>query len=154
MTRSARAIETYLRLTLKRIGRHGQLSELRSLMMGDAFINDLISLAPRQRLAIMVEAAGLMVRLRDQIGPLTIDTPTKAPKWTPEMIARLRDAHAKYGDDEDIARALSITRKAAERARLRYIGPHQRPSTALAPNALQTEAAWEPSGRPIRPEAP
>src|SRR5215831_4544781 len=114
MGRSAKAIDTSLRLRLKRIGRQGQLAELRSLMMSDGFLSDLLSLPPRQRVAVIVEAAALMFRLREQIGPLITDTPSKALKWTPEMIRRLREAHAKYGHDEDVARALSITPRAAE----------------------------------------
>src|SRR5262249_20669918 len=117
MTRSAKAIETTLRLRIRRIGSHGQLSELRSVMMDDRFMSDLACLPPRQRLAVMVEASALLMRFQEQIGPLITATMTKAPKWTPEMIAQLRCAYAKYGDDEDVARALSITRKAAERAR-------------------------------------
>jgi hypothetical protein len=108
MARSAKAIETKLRLRLQRIARRGQLSELRSVMVGDGFMSDLASLTPRQRLAVMVEASALLLRLQEQIGPLVGDTPTKAAKWTPEMIARLRDALAKYGDGEDVARALTL----------------------------------------------
>ena len=122
-------------------------------MMDDRFVSDLACLPPRQRLAVMVEASALLMRLQEQIGSLITATMTKAPKWTPEMIAKLRCAYAKYGDDEDVARALSITRKAAERARLRYIGRQQRSSMALVPSALRREPAWEPSGRPISVDA-
>ena len=91
-----------------------------------------------------------MFRLREQIGPLITDTPSKALKWTPEMIRRLREAHAKYGHDEDVARALSITPRAAERARLRYIGHRcHAQSIAPAPSALQRKATWERPGQPM-----
>lgn len=120
--RSAQAAFLHISRSLERIERYGDLRALRKFIGSEEFTRNLFSADPGRRSHVLFDAGRIETKFRRQIGPLIKVTRTKAAKWNEVMIARLRKAEEMYGDDEDIARALRITVKAAARARLRYIG--------------------------------
>lgn len=108
--------------SLEKIARSGDIRALREFLGGEHFMREFARLVPDRRHQVLVVATDLMATLKAKIGPIVKVTATKAFKWNDVMIARLRKAEAQYGNDEDIARALGLTVKAAARARLRYVG--------------------------------
>jgi hypothetical protein len=113
------AVSTTITRALARIR---NIRELRTYLASEAFVTGVMALDPGRRLQVMVKTGDMMAAFQKRLGPLVKETASKAPKWNEAMIARLRRAHAQYGNDEDVARALGITVSAAERARFRFIG--------------------------------
>lgn len=130
MKTSSQSAFISLTRSLDRIARSGDIRALRTFLASDGFIRDFVKLDPEPRQRVLTITSALMGRLKARIGPIVRETATKASKWNDLLVARLRKAEARYGDDEDIARALGLTIKAAARARLRYIGPRARPAYA------------------------
>jgi len=72
----------------------------------------------------MTKALGAMGRTQAALTPQA-PLPSRwsmRVRWTPELIAALRQADARYGEDRAIARALGIPFANAKRARARYVG--------------------------------
>ena len=79
-------------------------------------------LSGQQRMTISALVGERQVLLMGRERPVPTTTESKASKWTPDFIAKLKAAERKHGSDIGIARELGLTKKAAARARLRYIG--------------------------------
>lgn len=125
MKNQSHAAFVSLNKTLEKIAHTGSIRTLREFLSSETFMREFGRLHPRNRHQVLTLVSDLMSRFKAKIGPLVRETATKAFKWNDVMIARLKAAEAKYGDDEDVARALGVTVKAAARARLRYIGPRE-----------------------------
>ncbi len=124
--KNAHATYTSLSTQLVQIERTGDIRRLRALLASDSFAQSLLRMDAGRRQYLLIASGRMLARMQAEIGPLIRHTkvygaPNK-PKWDAAMIAKLRAADAKYGNDEDNARALGVTEPAARRARLRYIG--------------------------------
>lgn len=122
MTTSSQARFVSLTRTLKRIREQGDVQAMQALMASDKFSHDVLALDLAHRSNILAVATASLTEMQDRVGPLLPMSNSKTPKWNDVLIARLRAADAKYGDDKLVARALRLPLKAIRRARLRYIG--------------------------------
>ncbi len=136
MTTSSHARFVSLTRTLKRVREQGDVKAMQALMVSDAFTRDVLALGLEHRSQILTLAADQLSNMKRWVGPLVPMVNNKAPKWNEVLIARLRAADEKYGDDELIARALRLPVRVVARARLRYVGKRT-PVAPATPKAVE-----------------
>jgi hypothetical protein len=107
--------------------RSGDSKKLEAFLASDQYLKHFAALTSSERMrvhALWHEALTAIKERATKQKPLPRYNPSKGWRsWTPERIAQLKAAEAKYGTDEGIARAMGISLDAATRARYRHIGP-------------------------------
>lgn len=111
-----------LAMNLRSLTRLGDIKKLGDFMASQKYLENFAALSPKHKLVISGYVADAWASANRRVEPLPRWSKKGWRTWTPERIAALKAADAKYGTDEGIARALKISLKAAERARYRYIG--------------------------------
>lgn len=106
---------------LKRLARSADMTEFQAFVSRPSFMADLTRLDLKQRMKVM-ELLGATQNACNGRRPIPKTGTVRVEKWDAAMIAKLRAAEAKHGDDKGIARELGIPLDAARVARWKYIG--------------------------------
>jgi hypothetical protein len=125
---AARAFEK-IAAELRRLQRAGDKQGCIRYMASDAYLTFLPQLSPADHGKVMSLIGEIWRAAGDRAAG---DPKTPIPKystrgwraWDEGRVARLKALWAKFGDDKAVARGLGISLKAAQRARLRYVGSY------------------------------
>lgn len=131
-TRSSKGFRIAL---CQRFARARTYADWKAIVTSDEFAVAMAKMNPVDRIIAQGGCAEAYARCSGS-KPIPPAGSTRVKAWDEAMIAKLRAAEARFGNDDDIARELKLPIKAIRSARWKYCGPRRPfkrpPSTGAA----------------------